>query len=111
MSNSGISPFTYYDPGTFTFKKNTQITKKYDGTFMAIEAKATSSSGTADTITISVYIVPRNVTKTYTIKTDGKTSKFDYIYLGLSQTADVRINISCSNSSSNITMSLVSYSW
>ena len=32
MSNSGISPFAYYDPGTFTFKKNTQITKKYDGT-------------------------------------------------------------------------------
>ncbi len=111
ISNPGIIPFAYYDPGTFTFRGSSQIVKTYDGTFMAIEANAKSSNGSSDTITINVYIEERNTTKTYTIKTNGETKKFDYIYLGSFSGSKVRITVSSSNSSSTITMSLISYSW
>ena len=110
-SNNEISTMSYYGTDTFIFYSVANKTNFYDGTFMAIEASATSSTGNSETITIKVYIVDRDVTKTYTIKTDGTTKKFDYIYLGLGSGSDVRITTSCSNSSAKITMSLTSYSW
>lgn len=110
-SNNEISTMSYYGTSTFKFYKSAQRNNYYDGSFMAIEASATSSTGSSETVTISVYISSRKTTKTYTIKTDGTTKKFDYIYLGLGSGSDVRITTSCSNSSAEITMSLTSYSW
>ena len=109
-TDSEISTMSYYGTDTFTFHGSANKAYFYDGTFMAIEASARSSSGSLETVTIKVYIINRDVTKTYTIKTDGPTKKFDYIYIGLGG-SDVRITTSCSNSSAKITMSLTSYSW
>ena len=109
-TDSEISTMSYYGTDTFTFNGSTNKTYFYDGTFMAIEASATSSTGSSETVTIKVYIINRDVTKTYTIKTDGTTKKFDYIYIGLGG-GDVRNTTSCSNESAAITMSLTSYSW
>ena len=110
-TDSEISTMSYYGTDTFTFNGSTNKTYFYDGTFMAIEASAASSTGSSETVTISIYISSRKTTKTYTIKTDGTTKKFDYIYLGLGSGSDVRITTSCNNESAAITMSLTSYSW
>ena len=102
---------SYYNFATFSFVgTSSSILKSFDGTFMAIEATATSSSGQSQDVTISVYIQSRNITKNYTVKSNGTMKKFDYIFLGFSGGSDVAITCSC-NSSDTITMNLTSYSW
>lgn len=109
-SNSPISTYAYYDHGTIHFSKSKSITTRFDGTFMAIEFSATSSSNTSEPVTIKVFIENRNKTETYTAYTDGKNYKFDYIYLGLVNGSSVKITMSCS-SSSQISAHVKSYSW
>lgn len=109
-SNSSISPYAYYDDGIIYFTKSKSITSVYDGTFMAIEFSATSSSNTSEPVTISVYIDNRNKTETFTAYTDGKNYKFDYIYLDPANGSSVRITFS-SSSSNQISARVKSYSW
>ena len=97
--------------GSFSFKgTSNSVTRFHDGTFMAIEATATSASGKAYDVTIHVVILSRNVTNTYTLSSNGIMKKFDYIYLGLSGSSDVSIYCTCS-SSETITVKLKAYSW
>ena len=102
-----IQPYAYYSKGSIQFKgSRIPITKNYDGTFMAIEAKSTSSSGNIYDVTIYVTIASRKVTNKYTISTNGSLKKF----LGLSGSSDVSIECKC-NSSDTINIELTSYSW
>lgn len=106
-----IQPYAYYSTGSIQFKGSSRpITKNYDGTFMAIEAKSTSASGNIYDVTIYVTIASRKVTNKYTISTNGSSKKFDYIFLGLSGSSDVSIECKC-NSSDTINIELTSYSW
>ncbi len=77
---SSISPCAYYDPSEISFYgKSNSIVDYYDGNFMAIEAFATATDGVSRDVKISVYVNSTNKMRTYTIKTNGKTKKFDYI--------------------------------
>ncbi len=110
-SNATIQPYSYYDIGSFSFTGTSKsVITNYDGTFMAIEATATSASGKAYDVTLHVTIYGRNVTNTYTLSSNGTMKKFDYIYLGLSSSTDVSIYCTC-NSSEKITINLKTYSW
>lgn len=101
----------YYHTGPFNFSgTSNSIAKNYDGTYMAVEATATSSSGASRAVTMYVFIYSRSVTETYTIYTNGTTQKFDYIYLGNEGSSDVVIAFQCS-SSDTITIEYTSYSW
>lgn len=106
-----IQPCAYYSTGSFQFTKNSNsLVRNYDGSFMAIEATATSSSGNAYDINISVFISSLGKVNNYTVSSNGIKKKFDYIFLGLSGSSDVSITCSC-NSSDTITMDLITYSW
>lgn len=108
---SGIQSRAYYENGPFQFSGHSNaIVKNYDGNYMAIEAKATSSSGSSVPVRIEVFLYNRNVTETYTVYSNGSTIKFDYIYLGSSASSDVAIMCFC-DSSDTITIELTSYSW
>lgn len=106
-----IQPYAYYSTGSFKFTGSSNaLTKNYDGTFMAIEATATSSSGNVYDVNISVFISSLGKVKNYTVSSNGSKKKFDFIFLGLSGSSDVSITCSC-NSSDTITMELITYSW
>ena len=108
---SGVQTYAYFSPGPFKFSGiSNSIARNYDGNYMAIEARATSSSGTAHTVKIHVFIYNRNITETYTFPCNGSTYKFDYIYLGSAASSDTVIAFEC-NSSDTITMKMTSYSW
>lgn len=108
---SGAQTYAYYINGPFQFSGiSNSVAKNYDGNYMAIEARATSSSGTAHEVKIHVFLYNRNVTETYTFPSNGSTYKFDYIYLGSSASSDTGIVFEC-NSSDTITMYMTSYSW
>ena len=111
VNASVASTDSYYSPSSFSFTgTSSQYIKQYSGTFMAIEVSATSSSGSSNLVTMTVYIASRNVTKTYTFYSNGSKNKFDYIFLGLSGSSSVSIGFSC-NSSDTINVSLTAYSW
>ena len=108
---SGIQTYAYYSPSPFQFSGiSNSIARNYDGNYMAIEARATSSSGTAHNVKIHVFIYSRNITETYTFPSNGSTYKFDYIYLGNEGSSDTGIVFEC-NSADTITMKMTSYSW
>ena len=107
---SGIQSRAYYS-NNFQFSGTSNaLMRNYDGNYMAIEAKATSSSGAARTVKIHVFIYNRNVTETYTLSSNGVMKKFDYIYLGSAASSDVGIVFQC-DSSDTISMEVTSYSW
>lgn len=108
---ASVQPRAYYINGPFQFSGvSNSVAKNYDGNYMAIEARATSSSGTAHNVKIHVFIYSRNITETYTFPSNGSTYKFDYIYLGNEGSSDTGIVFEC-NSSDTITMHMTSYSW
>ena len=108
---SGVQTYAYYENGPYRFSGVTNsVMHNYDGNYMAIEAKATSSSGAARSVKIHVYLYNRGVVETYTFPSNGSTYKFDYIYLGSANSSDVGIVFEC-NSSDTITLEMTSYSW
>lgn len=108
---ASVQSRAYYINGPFQFSGvSNSVAKNYDGNYMAIEARATSSSGTAHNVKIHVFIYSRNITETYTFPSNGSTYKFDYIYLGNEGSSDTGIVFEC-NSSDTITMHMTSYSW
>ncbi len=110
-ANTIFQTCSYYDIPTFTFKgtSNSNV-EKYDGTFMAIEASATSSSGKTYDVTIHVIIHSIGKEKTYILPSNGSTQKYDYIYIGLSASSNVTIYCTC-DASENISVKLKTYSW
>ena len=60
---------------------------------------------------LQIYVDKTTTTHKYTIKTNGKNHKMDYIPLGDDGGSSVRIRLTCSNSSAVITATLTSYSW
>ena len=110
-SVNAVQPRAYYVVGPFQFSGySNSVAQNYDGTYMAMEVKATSSSGTARQVKVHVFIYSRSITETYTLYSNGSTYKFDYIYLGNEGSSDVVIVFE-SSSSDTITLQMTSYSW
>lgn len=107
---STAQTYAYYS-NNFQFSgTSNSLMKNYDGNYMGIEAKATSSSGASHDVKIHVYLYNRGTVETYTFPSNGSTYKFDYIYLGSAASSDVGLVFEC-NSSDTITLEMISYSW
>ena len=106
-----VAPCAYYMPGPLVFSDSTQYTRSYDGKYMGVEVTPTSSTGNNENLVVSVYVDKTKTTHKYTIKTNGKMHKMDYIPLGNDGGSSVCIELSCSNLNAQITATVVSYSW
>lgn len=110
-SVNAVQPRAYFVNGPYHFSGySSSVAHNYDGNYMAMEVKATSSSGASHQVKVHVFLYDRNITETYTFYSNGNTYKFDYIYLGNSGSCDVVITFQCS-SSDTITAEMTSYSW
>ena len=113
MASTGdeIAPCAYFAPNPFTFSGTTQNTRYYDGKYIGVEVIPTSTTGNNENLVVSVYVDKTNTTHKYTIKTNGKRHKMDYIPLGDDGGSSVCIELSCSNPNAQITATLAAYSW
>lgn len=111
----GENPMTrgYFDPGPFTFSNAVNgVTRYYDGGWMALEAKATSTAGVIP-IHIDLYIYNTHIHHDCTIWADGINYKFDWKSLGSTggSSADCYYFVDSQYSSATNTVDVKSYSW
>lgn len=86
---SSTSLLTYAEYN-ISFKGRRTVAHDVTGMFMDVKVKATASNNNNETITMNVYIVDRNTTKSYTFLSDGQDHTYKNIYLGLSGGSSVR---------------------
>lgn len=95
-ASMGIEPYSYYEQ-SFSFRGTCNVARQVSGTFMDVKVKATASNNNNETITLSIYITKRNVTKTYTFYSDGQYHTYKNIYLGLSGGSNVSFTFKGAN--------------
>ena len=103
----------YFEPGPFTFVNEfNEETRYYDGGWMGIEYKATSTAGVIP-IHIDLYVYNTLTHHDCTIWSNGVNNKFDWISLGSrgGSAADSYYYVDSQYSSAVNTITTKSYSW
>ena len=67
---------------------------------------ATADNGNSERVTLEVYVINTNKTKTYTFYTDGLTQVFNNIYLGLSGGSSVAFRFRADNPNVTINVNM-----
>lgn len=106
---SFYAPVSAYDGGgnsnsinsyvstSFSFTGSCSIAYQCSGYWLNVSVNATASNNNNETITLDIYLVNRNTTKTYTFYSDGQTHSFNNIFLGLSGGSPVRFTFTGAN--------------
>lgn len=96
-----------YVDTNFEFTGGCSISCNITGYFMDVTVSATASNNNNETIYLDIYIVNRNVIKSYTFYTEGGQShSFNNIFLGLSGGSNVRFTFTGANPSITISGNL-----
>ena len=102
---STASPLSYYEM-SFSFKDSCSIGRSFDKIFLDVRLMATADNGNSERVTLEVYVINTNKTKTYTFYTDGLTQVFNNIYLGLSGGSSVAFRFRADNPNVTINVNM-----
>lgn len=102
---------SYYNPSSISFSGSyMDVSRWYDGSYMAAEITASSSVSSNLTVYITAHITGYGDVN-WDVKTDGVMHKQDWIYLGTTTGRYVYFEYSCSDPNATISLHNTTYSW